>query len=149
MICISVNLVQPAITDPNLMQNPWWVGPRKIITGQQWIYDFYQQSIDNGLIFNFSHQSPESFSCDSPICNKYFSSSMENAQAFVNDNRTLQLNELFENNGYTITITFEDNIDINSFNNNGMWWVEHIINPDNGWFDNMPFDETYTEFIKK
>jgi hypothetical protein len=149
MICISINVVQPAITDPNLMHNPWWAASRKIVTGQQWVYDFYKQSIDNGIIFNFSHQSPESLTCDSPICNKYFSSSMENAQAFVNHDKAVQLTELFENNGYTMTVTTEEisAVDLDSLKNPEMGWVDYIINPDNGWFDNMPFDETYTEFF--
>jgi len=149
MICISINLVQPAITDPDLMWNPWWAASRKILTGKQWIYDFFKQSIDNEIIFHFSHQAPETLTCDSPICSKYFSSSMENAQAFTNDARFLQTIELFESNGYTMTITLEEisAVDLDSLKNPEMGWVEHIIDPDSGWFDDMPFDETYTRFF--
>ena len=153
MICISINTVQPAITDPDLMQHPWWAASRKILTGKQWIYDFFKQSIDNEIIFPFSHQAPETLTCDSPMCSKYFSSSMENAQVFTNDVSFLQALEMFENNGYTITVTLEEisAVDLDNLKNPQVgWklgWIEYIIDPDSGWFDNMPFNETYTEFL--
>lgn len=116
MIGIAIEIVPPTVSP--MPDKIWWSRPRELCLGQQWIYDFFKNSVDNNLIVNMVYEDPVDYQDYNTTWNSlYFSSTMDTAQAWINSPELLQVLTYFRDNGFTLTVTLQENIEFETFLN--------------------------------
>ena len=113
MIGIRIDFIPPTevITDWN-----WWRRPRQLIFSQPWTFDFFKNSISAKLIQPDVYEAPEDqFNYNTKWVDVFFSPNIESAQTWTTSSEFLQFLALFQNNGFTCTVTMLENIDPNAF----------------------------------
>ena len=111
MIGIQIAWLPP--TGRPVSDQEWWSYPKNLCLTQQWIYDFFNTSVDNHLILNMVYQDPvDSQDCNTAWADLFFSSTMDKAQTWIDSPEFLLMLTFFRDNGYTLTVTLQENIDI-------------------------------------
>ena len=117
MIGIRIDFTPPTETDQEvLVKYNWWRRPRKLVFAQLWFFDFLKNSISAELIEVDMYEAPEDqFNYNTKWVDVFFSPNMESAQTWTTSSEFLQFLALFQNNGFTCTVTMLENIDPDTF----------------------------------
>ena len=116
MIGIELNWLPP--TSTTVSDQYWWERSRKLCTTQQWIYDFLKKSIDNHLIINMVYEDPVDVQdYNTAWTDLFFSSTMDKAQTWMDSPEFLQMLTFFRDNGYTLTVTLQENTEFETLLN--------------------------------
>ena len=117
MIGIRIDFISPVETDQEVLgKSNWWSRPRKLIFAQPWIFNFLKNSISAELIQSNVYEAPEDqFNYNTKWVDVFFSPNMESAQTWTTSTEFLQFLALFQNNGFTYTVTMLENIDPDTF----------------------------------
>jgi len=120
MIGIELNWLPPART--TVSDEAWWYYPRNLCLTQPWIVDFLKNSVNNQLIANMVHQLPVDVQdYNTAWTDLFFASTMDKAQTWIDAPEFLQMLTFFRDNGFTITVTIQENVEFETLlNSNNM-----------------------------